>query len=190
MLCRLTSLTLVLFAIPIQASAAASSADPAPHKIVNCYNASAVGDKSVTIRQVYTCSGVWVTPRALMRCALEAECQALPDTVEGRATLDATLKSENLNRDSALVLRPGDLPPMPNAQKIADCKKTSKTEEEFKNCVLPTIPPNKYATLRSCFEKATEAERVECFAKQVSNPAFTGLLACVGGGRPSLRLSG
>jgi hypothetical protein len=176
--------SLLLLLLPLRAGAVISAGDPVGPKVLACYNELARG-KPTTIQKVYDCSGVWVTPRALLLCALEVSCPALPDTIEGRTTLDANLTAENLNRDSNLTLRPSDLPPMPDAATIARCKKESTTEADFEKCLTPTIAPAKYGILRDCFGKATDAERVACFTKQVNDQKLTALVGCLGAGHPS-----
>jgi hypothetical protein len=182
------TLALTIAAVRVEASAATANAlsgHSVPQRVIRCYNAATARGKTVTIEEMFACSGVWVTPRGLLRCALETHCPVLPDTVEGRATLDATLQAERLTRRSVLMLRPRDLPPMPNATTIGRCRKDSKTEEAFQNCVMSTITGAKYANLRSCFSGSTEGERVACFAKQVNDLRFAALLSCMGGEPPS-----
>jgi uncharacterized protein YecT (DUF1311 family) len=154
-------------------------------KVLSCYKGAAAGDKQVTIRQMFECSGFWVTPRALLTCGLETHCPVLSDTVEGRATLDATLAAQKLSRDTVLTLREADLPPMPSAAKINECRGKSHSEDDLVNCVLPTIPSDAYKKLQECFEKAAESDRLACFSELVNVPNFTALLGCAGGGAPS-----
>jgi hypothetical protein len=77
-----------------QAQPVASDAEKAP-TILACYKAG-----QTTIQEIRNCAGVWVTPKALLLCALQptAEGQAdhiacpfLPDTAQGRTILDISI---------------------------------------------------------------------------------------------------
>jgi hypothetical protein len=159
--------------------------DSTASKVLGCYQASAAGGKRVTIQTMFDCAAVWVTPRALLRCALGAQCPVLRDTIEGRANLDALLKDEGLTRDGALELRATDIPPQPDAAQIRRCRESSASEAEFKECVVPTVPGSKYERVRSCFDKPDEGQRLSCLSDQVPDAKFKSLIGCVAGGMPS-----
>ena len=74
-----------------------SDADKAP-TILACSNAG-----QTAIRDLRACAGAWLTPRALLLCALQntgnagpIACPFLPDTPDGRAILDVPLAQEHL----------------------------------------------------------------------------------------------
>jgi len=159
--------------------------DSIASKVLGCYRSAAAGGKQVTIQAMFDCAAVWVTPRALLRCALGAQCPVLPDTVAGRANLDAVLKDEKLTRDSNLVLRATDIPPQPAAAQIKKCRETTASEAAFMACVVPTVPGSKYERVRSCFDKSDEGQRLSCLSEQVPDPKFKSLMGCVGGGLPT-----
>jgi hypothetical protein len=161
--------------------------DPASVKVLSCYKNGAVGSKRITIEQMHDCSGLWVTPRALLNCAKEAHCSVLSDTLEGRATLDAVLAAEHLTLDAPLNL-PEDalhLPPMPARAEIQRCKNEAGSRDAFMACIKPTIG-GKYGKMRACFEAVTEGERLACFAKEANDARFTNLVRCSAGGEPSV----
>ncbi|WP_315795703.1 hypothetical protein [Bradyrhizobium sp. SZCCHNRI3043] len=176
----------ILLAVGSVGTSSAAAPDSAvSKKVISCYNELAKGGAQVSIQKMRDCANVWVTPRILLRCALETDCAVYPDTIEGRTSLDVALKAENLNRASQLVLRPSDIPPIPDAKKINDCKKSSKTEDDFLRCVATTFPSPALSGLRDCFEKPHELDRATCFAKTTNNPALVPVLACIGSDKPS-----
>jgi hypothetical protein len=54
-------------------------------KVSNCYFAAAGRASTITIQQMHDCSGVWVTPRALLQCLLQMLCPVYSDTLSDRA---------------------------------------------------------------------------------------------------------
>jgi hypothetical protein len=157
-------------------------------KVLACYRAA--GSKSPTIQQMHDCSGVWVTPRALLMCALQAtRCPVFSDTLTDRGTFYGELQAQKLNLTSQLVLPSGrdDLPPMPSKASIEACQKSEKQKGEnaFRDCVLSTMAPSKFFELVSCFKSKGDADRANCLGKQAKNVAFSALLECVGNDRPT-----
>lgn len=150
-------------------------------KIIDCYTQQVADDKTTTVFAVYQCSDLWVSPKALISCAIADNCPVLPDTVEGRATIDAVLSRENMNIYSNLVLDPNKLPRLPTADNLNGCKKTEQTDAGYENCVSATVLSN-YDPLVQCFSKLSDGEKLSCFANQVNNDDFTNLIRCLGGG--------
>jgi hypothetical protein len=155
------------------ASAALSTTD-APKTVLTCYNTG-----NTTIQQMRDCAGVWVTPRALLMCALQAHCPVLPDTGEGRADLDAALRMEGLSRASTLRLRAGDLPRLPDPARLATCKKSAANEDAFTDCVLASMALGRYDTLRACLKVDNDAERAICLSRE-ANPGLYLIVNCLG----------
>jgi tetratricopeptide (TPR) repeat protein len=56
------------------------------NKVFACYKAG-----SATVADMYACAGVWVTPRILTLCFLEADCPVIPDTIYARSVVDVAL---------------------------------------------------------------------------------------------------
>jgi hypothetical protein len=156
------------------ASAALSTADT-PKTVLTCYNTG-----NTTIQQMRDCAGVWVTPRALMMCALQAHCPVLPDTAEGRADLDAALRMEGLSRASSLRLRAADLPRLPDPARLAACKKSTANEDAFTDCVLASLAQGRYDTLRACLKIDNDAERAICLSREAPNPGLYLIVNCLG----------
>ncbi|WP_315922660.1 hypothetical protein [Mesorhizobium sp. SP-1A] len=154
-------------------------------KIVNCFSDASAANRSVTIKQVFQCSVFWVTPRALMMCSLGETCPALPDTVEGRTSLDFLLTAEGLNRDSPLVLRQTDIPRLPDAETIQNCDRTTGYKGGFQTCVV-TEMSKRFDPILKCFQGLTDGEKLACFVSQAKDPELTNLVGCMGGGNPSI----
>jgi uncharacterized protein YecT (DUF1311 family) len=55
-------------------------------KVIACYKAG-----NATVADMYACAGVWVTPRILTLCFLEADCPVIPDTINARSVVNAGL---------------------------------------------------------------------------------------------------
>jgi len=172
-----------------QVEAKDGNKDATRQKIITCYINQTKPDSIPTIQQIYECSGVWVTPRVLLSCALEAHCSWLPNTRQGRATLDAVLEQEHLTRDSPLPL-PKDaahLPPLPSKEKIDQCRDRAGSKEAFESCVAATVG-EPFDKIRACFERstnATEGERLACFAEFSKDDRFKLMVGCMAGGKPS-----
>src|SRR5438128_1789063 len=119
--------------------------------VLSCYNTTYRDTKKIaTIGQMRDCAGVWVTPRALLFCVLNYSCSTLPDTIEGRATVDATLRAINLTEGSRLVPKAEDLP-TPNPQKLAACRISATSDEMFVACAGEPTANASYKAILSCF---------------------------------------
>jgi hypothetical protein len=81
-------------------------------KVINCFSKLSSNDSPElpTISNVYECSGYWVTPRALMLCALGngAICPVLPDTIEGRGILTSQILAEALEHAELKIIGNGE----------------------------------------------------------------------------------
>ena len=153
-------------------------------RVLACYNRFSAGGRTATIRDVFECSGVWVTPRALLACAIGATCPVLHDTIEDRAIRDATLRELTLTLDSRLELQPRYLPRMPGNDAIVRCRNTTNNEGDFTNCISRAFL-EQHQTQVACFNRLTSGERLACFAQGANNQEFTALIGCLAGGRPT-----
>ena len=147
-------------------------------KIVACYAKGAYRNQEVTIRQMYECSGLWVTPKMLMSCSLGAACYPLSNRVADKAILDATLNNDNMSVESPLSLLPETIPRIPDAEQINACKTHASSEEDCRICVSSAVSAQ-YKELFDCFGKFTEGERLACFARRVQNEDLTALIGCL-----------
>jgi hypothetical protein len=68
---------------------------------------------------------------------------------------------------------------------IEACRKQSATEEDFTKCAARAVF-KKYKTQVDCFTSLTDGEKVACFSNPAQNAAFTSLIGCLGGGKPTL----
>ncbi|MDU6488945.1 hypothetical protein [Bradyrhizobium sp.] len=153
-------------------------------KVLTCYNERASNNRLVTVEQMFLCSGVWITPKALLRCALGQQCPVYPDTVSGRAALDSALAARNLTRTSALMLSEADIPAMPTKTDIERCNVATNSQNAFTDCVMLTISADKKALI-DCFSKKTEGDRLLCFTDKVNDPNLALQVGCAIPGTPS-----
>jgi uncharacterized protein YecT (DUF1311 family) len=153
-------------------------------QVVDCYTKNVAGDKKMTIFEMYQCSGAWVTPRTLISCSLGARCPALPDTIEGRAIINAELAEEKLSTDSPLELVASQIPRLPDAEMLTQCKSTSANEDEYSRCVSGKLL-GIYKSSMDCFDKFTDGEKLACLSAHAGNKDYTALIGCLGGGRPT-----
>ena len=57
------------------------------NKVISCYKAG-----NATVADMYGCAGVWVTPRILTLCFLDADCPVIADDkINSRSVVDAGL---------------------------------------------------------------------------------------------------
>ena len=168
-------------------------------KVSTCFKAGTAARKFMSFSEMRDCAGVWVSPKALVRCMIEvrltddtlgdavAHCPAIPDTSEGRAAFDAVLKQygPSLTRDGVLHLDTGNLPPFPTSASIETCKAVVGAVNSV-NCVSKMIDGGKYNPLVECFSRPNETARLACFAESVNNANFTVLMGCMSGGSPTL----
>jgi tetratricopeptide (TPR) repeat protein len=120
---------------------------------------------SITIKEMRECSGVWVTPRALIYCVAGAHCPTLSDTIQGRAILNAHLKDQGLVLDSKLLLSANALPALPSAQAITGCK-SSTDQAAYKQCVLMILSADERFKHAACFSEPKNLQP-ECLANAV-----------------------
>src|SRR4051794_41065081 len=111
---------------------------------------------------MFDCSGVWVTPKALLRCSLQTQCPALPDTLNGRATLNSLLQADNLTLSSVLTIPPADLPAMPSFQQIGECKTSAKSEMDLVKCASLKPEAKQLADLRECIKSNGGVSQAKC----------------------------
>jgi hypothetical protein len=161
--------------------APASDADKAP-TILACFNAG-----QTAVRDLRACAQAWLTPKALLLCALQnAEagkagpiaCPFLPDTPNGRAILDALLAQQHLTRDSNLSL---DTRNLPGAATVDACNKTASTQQDFLACIQSSANQAKTHALLQCIETSgSDTGRALCLAKSVTgDPALPAAVKCL-----------
>ncbi|WP_238189954.1 hypothetical protein [Methylobacterium frigidaeris] len=155
--------------------------------VVACFKAGTAGRKFMSFNDMRDCAGVWVSPRALVRCSIDSSCPVLPDTYEGRAAFDAVLQQygPGVTRDSTLHLDVENLPRLPTAASIKGCEDAERSGDGLR-CVSQSIDDGKYSAVVRCFAKPDEASRLGCFAETVNNANFTALMGCMSGGPPTL----
>jgi hypothetical protein len=161
-----------------------SDSDKAP-TILACFNAG-----QTAIRDLHACAQAWLTPKALLLCALQnAEagkagpiaCPFLPDTPGGRAILDALLAQQHLTRDSNLSLDSRNFPGLPSAVVVDACNKTASTPQDFLACIQSSTSEAKTLALLQCIETSeSDTGRALCLAKSATgDPALSAAVKCL-----------
>ncbi len=160
-----------------------SDADKAP-TILACFNAG-----QTAIRDLRACAGAWLTPRALLLCALQntgnagpIACPFLPDTPDGRAILDVLLAQEHLTRDSNLSLDTQNFPGLPSGAVVDACNKTAATRADFLACVQTSGGQTQTQALLQCIKTSeSDSGRALCLAKSATAaPDLPASVKCFG----------
>jgi hypothetical protein len=155
--------------------AVVSGASPSgTRSIVACYNSG-----NQTVQSMYNCSGKWVTPRTFLFCVLDTGCPAYPDTVAGRADLLAHLGPGQFN--TPLSIDPVNLPKLPTAKQISDCRTPGATEAGFRSCVLSAMGKVNSDALLSCAKGKSNQDIAVCLAKQTNNQQLLSVTTCMAG---------
>jgi hypothetical protein len=149
--------------------------------VMYCFNQ---GEGKLTVQQMFDCSGMWVTPKALLRCSLETQCPALPDTLNGRATLNSLLQADNLTLSSVLTIRPADLPAMPSFQQIGECKTVAKSEMDFVKCASIKPEAKQLTDLRECIKSNSGVSQAKCITASIKDEKLEKMVSCLGGKTP------
>ena len=163
-----------LFYAATSAVHAAPTTEEIANKVLGCYSAG-----QQTIQKLHDCSGFWVTPRALLLCTIKAGCPVQLDTLDGRAALSATMAQEKLTVNSLLVVRPTDLPKIPDPKIIADCRKDAKTETSFQECIWKALSNTQQPFLK-CAAISNQSDRALCFANLTNDHNMIDVVKCVG----------
>ena len=151
-------------------------------RVVACFNA---GGGRWTIREMFDCSGVWVTPRALLRCSLATECPAILDSPVGRAELDAVLAEEKLSIDSVLAVDVRALPSLPTASSVSSCKSSSTAEADFTKCVLDASTSPDLRGLETCVAGKTGVDQARCITSRTGDARVQQVVDCLEGATPT-----
>jgi hypothetical protein len=186
-------------AVLVWAFCFAAHAQPAPQSesdkaptILACFNAG-----QTAIRDLRACAGAWLTPKALLLCALQntdaakagpIACPFLPDTPGGRAILDILLAQQHLTRESTLSLDARNLPDLFGAAAVDACNKTAATQGDFLACIQTSTSQAQTQTLLQCIKTSnSEGGRALCLAKSATAfPDLPAVVKCFGaqGGAP------
>jgi peptidoglycan hydrolase-like protein with peptidoglycan-binding domain len=89
-------------------------------KVIDCFKSG-----SDTISAMYSCSGVWVTPRILTLCFLDADCPVIPDELGAREVVATAVGPDKL--DEKLSIDLANVLEFPNDTIIDQCRKGAKT---------------------------------------------------------------
>lgn len=149
--------------------------------VIFCFNQ---GNGKLTIQQMFDCSGVWVTPKALLRCSFGSQCPALPDTLNGRATVNSLLEAENLTISSVLTLCAQDMPALPSFEQVNECKQTAKTEKALADCALLKTENKQLTEFRECIKTNTGNAQAKCITASIKDEKLEKMVVCLDGKSP------
>ncbi|MEN3214048.1 hypothetical protein PUR23_29130 [Methylorubrum populi] len=141
--------------------------------IVACYKAG-----NDTVAKMFSCSGFWVTPRALTLCFLEADrCPAIPDGLDARRQIEAALGQASGKLDTKLSIDLSNALELPSRQAITECQPV-KGEEEFTACVAQKMVTSAVQPILNCAALPKESDRASCLTKG-SHPEVAAMIDCV-----------
>ncbi|MBY5645850.1 hypothetical protein [Rhizobium leguminosarum] len=146
--------------------------------VVHCF---IEGRGELTVRDMFTCSGVWVTPRALMLCTLGTQCPVLPDTLVGKATVKTTLEAQNLSIDSQLTLQPSSLPALPSEQTIVNCNASSADETDFVRCAVKGPDDPALQAFQTCLASSSASD---CLSMALNDEQLKKMSDCLQDRKP------
>lgn len=143
--------------------------------VLACYNQG-----SRTALAMRNCAKLWVTPRILLLCATESRCAALHDNDAGRATALRQLGPQGF--EAPLVLAVANLPQLPTAPQIADCKKTTHAADAFVACVASAMQSSgPVKPILDCVRGKSRDDQARCLADQSKNDMVRNATSCLVG---------
>lgn len=154
--------------------------------ILACFHAgqTAVGD-------LHACARVWLTPEALVLCALrntsgrQAEhiiCPFIRDTADGRAALDVLLAQQGLTPASNLSIDARNLPNLPPPSAIDSCNTSGTTQQGFIGCIKNAMGAPREKLLDCVRNSRSDEDRALCAAESAPTDAnLTTAVKCLGG---------
>ncbi len=148
-------------------------------RVVACFNS---GGGHWTIRQMFDCSGAWVTPGALLRCTLDVKCPTIADTPVGRAELASILGGDPQTAvDRVLTIDVQSMPRMPATASIDRCNSSTSDPAGFRNCVLDASTAPEYRDLQTCIMNNTGVDRAKCITSRLNDTPVEKVITCLGG---------
>jgi hypothetical protein len=153
----------------------------AASKVIACFKAG----KS-TVAEMYSCAGVWVTPRILTLCFLEADCPVIRDTFNARSIVDAALGGPG-RLDTKLSIDMKEVLSVPDRKTIEQCKGAGP--DAATTCVVSKMAPAALKPLVDCAAIKDDKAKALCLTKDAPKE-FSSLIECMsakGGGTPALR---
>jgi hypothetical protein len=140
------------------------------NKIKECY---ASGHK--TVLAMHDCAGGWVTSHILLRCVLNAKCEPFPDTLEGKRLLKVAMAGKPLTTE--LQSEDRNLPWFPSRVQIANCKRSTKSNDAFIVCIYQPMIDGFYKDTIRCRTERNGNVKAECIGQQAKMAPF---IKCVG----------
>jgi hypothetical protein len=138
--------------------------------VIACYKAG-----NATVADMYACAGVWVTPRILTLCFLEANCPVIPDTINARSVVNAGLGGlDKLGTKISIDMK--HALSVPDRKVIGECK--GPIAPTAKDCVAPKMIHEALRPLRDCATIADDKDKAHCLTNQVSKE-LSSLVECM-----------
>ncbi|WP_213290445.1 hypothetical protein [Bradyrhizobium sp. sGM-13] len=142
--------------------------------VIACYKAG-----NETVADMYACAGVWVTPRILTLCFLQADCPVIDDRINASSVVNNALGPDNLNTKLSIEMK--YVLSVPNRRDIEECKGTGSATVE---CVAPRMIHESMKPLTDCGTITEDKGKALCLSKQVSKEllSVTECMSAKGGG--------
>ena len=154
-------------------SSQVAAADALARVVIDCFKSG-----YRTVQSMYSCSGKWVTPRALLYCSLQTGCPVIDGTAAGREIALASLGAAKL--DTVLTLDPQNLPPFPTQLQLMGCK-TAPASEAFRDCVLSEMSKGAPDLLMRCGKGADPQNSASCLVNLTGNTQIISIVECMAG---------
>jgi peptidoglycan hydrolase-like protein with peptidoglycan-binding domain len=139
-------------------------------KVIDCFKSG-----SDTIFAMYSCSGVWVTPRILTLCFLgvDGDCPVIPDELGAREVVSAAVGPDKLNEKLSIDL--ANVLGFPNQTIIDQCNNSpgDRVQCAAQRMTQPAILP-----LVSCALAPSEKEKAVCLSRGAPNEVAS-VVECV-----------
>jgi hypothetical protein len=127
------------------------------NKVIDCYKAG-----NATVADMYACAGVWVTPRILTLCFLEADCPVISDTINARSVVDVALVGPD-KLDTKVSIDMKNVLSVPDRKHIKECKGAGA--DPAKDCVAPKMAPASLKPLVDCGALKDDKDKARCLTK-------------------------
>jgi hypothetical protein len=127
-------------------------------KVIGCYKGG-----NATVADMYACAGVWVTPRILTLCFLDAGCPVIRDGIGARSVVDAALGGPD-KLDTKISVDMQNVLSIPDRKLIEGCKGTDA--DPIKACAEPKMLPASLKPLMDCAVTKDDTDKARCLTKE------------------------
>lgn len=138
--------------------------------VLDCYKAG-----NTTVADMYACAGVWVTPRILTLCFLEAGCPVIHDSIEARSVVEAALGGPG-KLDTKLSVDMLNVLSAPDRKVIEECK--SGGPSAATECVAKKMASASLKPLMDCGAIKDNMDKARCLTKGTPK-VLTSVVECL-----------